>query len=237
MASREHEIRPAMRKAGGFFGRRKGKALRPAQQSRLERLLPRLRIDVGRPCPGALSELFPGKISDFCLEIGCGGGEHLIAQALANPAIGHFGVEPFVNGLAHILMLVEEHSVANVRLHDEDAARLLDWLPASSLSRVDLLYPDPWPKRRHWKRRFVNAANVERIARALRPGGEFRFASDMAEYVNWTLRHVMANPSLAWTAQSADDWRIPWPDWRPTRYEAKATRDQRRPAYLRFRRV
>jgi len=236
MASREAEIRQARRRAGGFYGRRKGKTLRPAQQARLERLLPGLLLDLGKPCPQNLGELFPVAVSEFRLEIGCGGGEHLVAEALANPATGFIGVEPFINGLAHLLALVEEHALANLRLFDEDAALLLDWLTPSSLSRVDLLYPDPWPKRRHWKRRFINPANLDRIARALKPGGEFRFASDIDTYVNWTLRHANANRALAWMAERARDWHEPWPGWRATRYEAKAVRESRRPAYLRFRR-
>ncbi len=138
--------------------------------------------------------------AEFRLEIGCGGGEHLAGEALANPAVGFFGVEPFVNGLAQILARIEENGLTNVRLFDEDAARLLDWLPAASLSRVELLFPDPWPKRRHAKRRFVNRANLDRIARTLAPGGEFRFASDAPAYVNWTLRHCLDHPALRWMA-------------------------------------
>jgi tRNA (guanine-N7-)-methyltransferase len=122
----------------------------------------------------------------------------------------------------------------NVRLHDGDAALLLDWLPAASLVRVDLLYPDPWPKKRHWKRRFVSDGNLDRIARALKPGGLFRVASDIESYIDWTLLHVLKRGDFAWTAARADDWRKPFPGWPGTRYEKKAVAAGRTPAYLAF---
>jgi tRNA (guanine-N7-)-methyltransferase len=234
MADRPRQDRERLRRAGGFFGRRKGKALRSSQQARLERLLPKFRIDLAQPAPDDPGLLFAGRPNSVRVEIGFGGGEHLAREAALAPDTGFIGVEPFVNGLAKMLAAIEREGLANVRLQDEDAARLLDWLPASSIDRVDLLYPDPWPKRRHWKRRFVNRQNLARIARVLRPGGEFRFASDIDSYVNWTLRHCQAEPSLAWTARRASDWNAPWPGWVRTRYEEKAMRQGRRPAYLRF---
>jgi len=220
-----------------IFGRRKGKPLRPGQAERLARLLPVLRIDTACPPPDPLAALFTVPLSAIVLEIGIGGGERLVHEAAATPQTGFIGAEVFEAGLAKAVAGIEQNRLANVRLHDGDAGPLLDWLPAGSVARVDLFYPDPWPKRRHWKRRFVNAANLRRIARALAPGGTFRFASDIAAYVDWTLHHVRREPALTWTAQRADDWRRPWPGWPGTRYEAKAIGEGRQPAYLTFRKT
>lgn len=220
-----------------FFGRRKGKPLRPGQRALMDNLLPRLRIGVDGPPPDDPADLFPGRPAATCLEIGFGGGEHLIGQATENPDLGFIGVEPFENGMAKTLSAIERLGLENVRLFDRDAAFLLAWLPSASLDRVDLLYPDPWPKKRHWKRRFVSRANVDHIARALRSGGLFRFASDIDTYVNWTLQHLAGRADLVWQAGAADDWRKPWLGWSGTRYEAKAVREGRVPAYLVFRKA
>jgi tRNA (guanine-N7-)-methyltransferase len=226
--------RPDRHKA--FFGRRHGKSLRPHQQEALETLLPALRVDLSSPAPVDLTELFPVPVTDVRLEIGFGAGEHLHVEAGRFPATGFIGVEPFVNGMAVFLRALQGEPRPNVRLHDDDAAELLDWLPASSLSGADLFYPDPWPKKRHWKRRFVSRENLDRFARVLRPGGRFRFASDIDHYVNWTLLHAAAHPAFEWQASEADDWRGPYEGWPGTRYEAKALREGRTPAYLTFRR-
>ena len=218
-----------------FFGRRKGKALRPRQRALMETLLPQLRLDIENPAPRRPAELFDHEPRKICLEIGFGGGEYLIDQAVGEPEASFIGVEPFENGMAKALAAIDRHGLGNIRLYDRDAGRLLDWLPSGSLTRVDLLYPDPWPKRRHWKRRFVSDVNISRIARALAPGGQFRFASDIADYVDWTLLHVLRQHDLVWTAGRADDWRKPWAGWKQTRYEAKAVREGRAPAYLVFR--
>jgi tRNA (guanine-N7-)-methyltransferase len=221
---------------GAFFGRRKGHPLRAHQSELLTTLLPRLAVDLSKPAqdPGAL---FPTPPDDIRLEIGFGGAEHLIAQALGDPRIGFIGCEPFVNGMAKALAAIDAQKVGNIRLHHADAVDLLDWLPDNSLGRVDLLYPDPWPKRRHWKRRFVNTGNIARLARVLRPGGEFRFATDWANYAEWTLLRLTQAREFAWTAERADDWRKPWHGFTQTRYEAKAIREGRVPCYLVFRRV
>jgi tRNA (guanine-N7-)-methyltransferase len=220
---------------GAFFGRRKGHPLRAHQAALLDRLLPRLAVDLTSPAD--LGVLFPLPVDDVRLEIGFGGAEHLIAQALGNPRTGFIGCEPFVNGMAKALAAIETHGLQNIRLHHADAVDLLDWLPAASLARVDLLYPDPWPKRRHWKRRFVNAPNIARLARVLHPGGEFRFATDWANYAEWTLARLTTAREFAWTAERADDWRKPWAGFTQTRYEAKAIRAGRVPCYLVFRRT
>ena len=220
----------------GFFGRRKGHPLRARQVELFSTLLPRLALDLGAPAPNDLAALFPLPVDDVRLEIGFGGAEHLVAQAQAHPRVGFIGCEPFVNGMAKALVAIDEFKLANIRLHHGDAVELLAWLPAQSLARVDLLYPDPWPKRRHWKRRFVSGANVAMIARVLRPGGEFRFATDWANYAEWTLARLTRSRDFAWAAERADDWRKPWPGFPGTRYEAKAKREGRAPCYLIFRR-
>ena len=221
---------------GAFFGRRKGHPLRAHQAGLFDTLLPRLAVDLTRPVDD-LAALFPGPVDDIRLEIGFGGGEHLIAQALDHPRLGFIGCEPFVNGMAKALAAIDARQIENIRLHHADAVDLLDWLPAAALGRVDLLYPDPWPKRRHWKRRFVNEANIARLARVLRPGGEFRFATDWANYAEWTLLRLTQARDFAWTAERADDWRKPWPGFLQTRYEAKAIREGRVPCYLVFQRT
>lgn len=227
----------AQRRSKWFFGRRKAKALTRKQSERAARLLPKLAVDVGQSAPQYLNALFPEKKSAFVIEIGFGGGEHLVNQASAHPEAGFFGVEPFVNSMAKALRSIEDRDLHNIRLYNEDATELLDWLPEHSIDRIDLLYPDPWPKQRHWKRRFVNPENLDRMARVLKPGGRFHFASDIDSYVNWTLQHCLAHPSFAWLADGSADWKVPFGNWVQTRYEAKALREGRQPAYLRFGRV
>jgi tRNA (guanine-N7-)-methyltransferase len=217
-----------------FFGRRKGHPLRARQTALFETLLPRLAIDIDRAAPSDLQPIFP-EAEDIRLEIGFGGGEHLLAQAQAHPRTGFIGSDAFVNAVAKVLAGVDEHKLANLRLYFGDAAHLIDWLPSGSLGRVDLLYPDPWPKKRHWKRRFVQETSLKQIARVLKPGGEFRFATDIPDYAAWTLERVLRSPDFIWTAEKADDWRMPWPGFGGTRYEAKAKREGRVPAYFIFR--
>jgi len=222
---------------GSFFGRRKGHRLRPHQADLIQHLLPRLALDIARPPPSDLADLFGPRADEVNLEIGFGGGEHLIAEALAFPNQGFVGCEPYINGMAKILTQIEAHSITNIRLFAGDASELLAWMPACSLKRIDLIHPDPWPKRRHWKRRFVQDASVAAIARIVRPGGEFRFASDIPDYVAWTLMRLTRSPDFTWTAEQADDWRRPWPGFGGTRYEAKAKREGRVPCYLIFKRT
>lgn len=219
-----------------FFGRRRGKTLRPQQSAILASLLPSYLIDLDEPPPAHLPDLFDGGVSDVRLEIGFGGGEHLLQEARRNPDTGFIGIEPFVNGMAKLMSALEAAPAGNIRVYNDDATRLLDWLPEASIAGIDLLYPDPWPKKKHWKRRFVNRSNLNRFARVLGPGGVFRFASDIDTYVNWTLLECDSHPAFEWQATSADDWRQPYEGWPGTRYEAKAMREGRVPAYLTFRR-
>jgi tRNA (guanine-N7-)-methyltransferase len=224
------------RKPRAFFGRRKGHRLRPRRAALLETLLPRLALDLTAPAR-ELRAFFPDQVDEIRLEIGFGAGEYLVSEARAHPRTGFIGVEPFVNGMAKALAAIAAERLANVRLHHGDATEVLAWLPPASLARVDLVYPDPWPKRRHWKRRFVQDESVAAIARVLRPSGEFRFASDVPDYAAWTLRHLMRSPRFVWTAERAEHWRRPWPGFPGTRYEAKAKRAGRVPCYLIFRRT
>jgi tRNA (guanine-N7-)-methyltransferase len=227
------ENRPS-RATEAFFGRRHGKTIRPQQAAALELGLARYGLDLTSPAPADLRTLFPAPVSTVRLEIGFGGGEHLHHIASSQPQTGFIGVEPFVNGMARLMTSLNEAPLANLRVYDDDATRLLDWLPEASLSGIDLLYPDPWPKKKHWKRRFVNAANLDRFARVMAKGAQFRFASDIDTYVNWTLLHCRAHPSFEWEAGDAADWHRPYEGWVRTRYEAKAVREGRRPAYLTF---
>lgn len=217
-----------------FFGRRRGKAIRPQQAAALESGFGTYRLDLTAGSPAEMRSLFEADVSAIHLEIGFGGGEHLLHRATAAPETGFVGVEPFVNGMAKLMMAVRKRPLANLRVYDDDATRLLDWLPQASLDGIDLLYPDPWPKKKHWKRRFVSPVNLDRFARVLKSGGKFRFASDIDSYVNWTLLHCRAHDAFAWQAEDAADWHRPYEGWPGTRYEAKAVREGRQPAYLTF---
>jgi len=220
-----------------FYGRRKGKTLKAPQAEALTVLLPALKLDLLAPAPDPLASLWSKPPSEIRLEIGFGGGEHLLHRAGEAPDIGFIGVEPFINSMAKLLGGLESEGLKNVRVYDDDATRVLDWLPDACLDRIDLLYPDPWPKKKHWKRRFVSKLNLDRFARVLKPGGRFGFASDIETYVNWTLAHVAAHPEFEWTARKAKDWSEPWAGWPGTRYEAKAIREGRTPCYLEFDRL
>lgn len=214
-----------------FFGRRKGKALRPEQAEVLERALPALAIDLDQ-LPDDLRRLFSTVPERVELEIGFGGGEHLLHAAKSAPRTGFIGAEAFENGIAKLLRRLDETPLANIRLWPDDVRPLLDTLPAASLDRVHLYYPDPWPKRRHWKRRFLVPDNVERLARLLKPGGELRFATDWADYAATGLVFLTQSPHFRWQAQTAGDWLNPWEDWPSTRYEQKALKEARRPTYV-----
>ncbi|MBV2142160.1 tRNA (guanosine(46)-N(7))-methyltransferase TrmB [Falsochrobactrum sp. TDYN1] len=222
------------RAAGNFFGRRHGKPLRQHQSELFENLLPRLKLDPGQPAPQDLRTLFDAPVEKVRMEIGFGGGEHLHHETGRCSQTGFIGIEPFINGMAKMLTALDTEPRPNLRLYDEDATAVLDWLPDASLSGIDLFYPDPWPKRRHWKRRFVSDANLDRFARVLKPGSKFRFASDIEHYVNWTLQHCRWHDAFDWQAKGPADWNGAYEGWPGTRYEAKAFREGRRAAYLTF---
>jgi len=221
-----------------LYGRRRGKKLRGGRQVLVEQLLPHLSIEV--PDTGKLdqAEVFAGMPdvmdAELWLEIGFGGGEHLAAQAGAHPDIAIIGCEPFINGVASLLSHIERDGLQNVRIWNEDARELIAALPDASLSKVYLLYPDPWPKARHARRRFVSPENLDEVARVLKDDGEFRLATDHPVYCRWALARTVRHADFDWTANSAVDWKEPPANWPGTRYEAKAIREGRTPHYLNF---
>lgn len=216
------------------YGRRRGRPLRQGRQLLKETLLPRLAITLpeeGLLDPNALFD--PPPIATW-LEIGFGGGEHLAAQAEDHPEIGFIGSEVFENGVARLVGEVARRNLSNVRIFPDDARRLLDSLMPGSIARVFILFPDPWPKQRHHKRRLVARATLDRLAVVMQPAAELRLATDDRDYLAWMLQHVTAHPDFAWLARRPADWRERPPDWPPTRYEEKARAAGRKPAFLRF---
>ena len=222
------------RSTEAFFGRRSGKALRPLQRSIRDELLPLLKLDIVAPAPADLRSLFSAEVETVRMEIGFGGGEHLLHEAERCPKSGFIGIEPFINSMAKLVVDLHENPLRNIRLYDDDATQVLDWLPEASLDGIDLFYPDPWPKKKHWKRRFVSQKNLDRFARVLKSGSRFRFASDIDTYVNWTLQHCHAHGQFEWQAKTSADWHTPYEAWPGTRYEQKAHREGRIGAYLTF---
>ncbi len=216
------------------FGRRRGRKLSQRQASLLTSGLERLRLDFSQPpSEGGLAALFAGAIEETWLEIGFGGGEHLIWQAEHNSHAGIIGAEPYVNGVVAALSAVEARQLqGRVRVHGDDVHPLLEWLPPASLSRAFMLFPDPWPKKRHRARRLFSPAMLDKMARILRPGAEFRFASDIADYAEAAIEHALAHPDfeLALTYTSAA--RDTLPDWPITRYETKATAEGRSSTFI-----
>ncbi|MAN63901.1 MAG: tRNA (guanosine(46)-N7)-methyltransferase TrmB [Parvibaculum sp.] len=218
-----------------LYGRRQGHKLRSHQESLMAHLLPKLTVPLDKNNLSP-SSLFDGPVEQVWLEIGFGGGEHLVAQAAANPNVGLIGCEPFINGVAKLLAEVEAKELTNVRIHHNDARDVLERLEDASLDRVFLLFPDPWHKKRHHKRRFVSSETLDQLARIMKDGAEFRVATDIKNYSRWTLREVRAHGVFEWQVECAEDWRIRPDDWPGTRYEAKADREGRVPVYLTFRR-
>lgn len=203
----------------------------------LETLLPELEIALPA-APDALdpAALFAEAVDEVWLEVGFGTGEHLAAQAEGHPGTGFIGCEPFVNGVARLLALVAEGNLGNVRVFADDARLVLEALGPASIGRAFVLFPDPWPKSRHHKRRFIAPATVDALARVLKDGAELRVATDHAEFCRWTLRHVLAHPAFEWSARGPADWRKRPADWPTTRYGEKAEAAGSRSVYLTFRR-
>ena len=221
-----------------LYGRRHGRPLRQHRAELLETLLPAVRLE--RPEPGSRLDpaaLFALPLREVWLEVGFGGGEHLAAQAAANPEVGIIGCEPFINGVAGLLGHVERGQLAGrVRILADDARTLIDALPEASIGRAFVLFADPWPKKRHWERRFIGPANLDRLARVLKDGAELRLASDDPGLITWMLDHTWHHPAFEWLARKAEDWRSRAADWPPTRYEQKAIEAGRKPVFLRFKR-
>ena len=222
-----------------FYGRLKGKSLRKSQQTYIAE-------DLDALSPGAvdwdvnpdrepldLAGLFGN--NDVWLEIGFGGGEHMVHQAARNADVGFIGCEPYINGVAMLLGKIRDAGCENIRIHPGDVRDMFDVLPNNSISCAFLLYPDPWPKKRHHRRRFVTPEHLEPLARVLKPGAIFRVATDIPDYVRQTLEEV-PKQGFEWLAERPRDWREPWDDWLSTRYEQKALREGRVPHYLTFRR-
>lgn len=221
-----------------LYGRRRGRKLRATQQVLLDDVVPRLEIaldDTRRPIDP--ETLFEYPVREVWLEVGFGAGEHLLAQAAANRDIGLIGCEPYVTGVVRMVRGLVDARLDNVRLWRDDARLLIDRLAEASLSRVFLLFPDPWPKTRHHKRRFVSSAVLERLAAVMRDDAELRIATDDGGYLVWILAHLRASDAFLWTARRPSDWRRRPSDWPATRYERKALEDGRRCTYLRYRRL
>jgi tRNA (guanine-N7-)-methyltransferase len=218
------------------YGRQRSHRLRPGRRRLLASRLPEVELAVpeaGRIDPAALF----ADPRPLWLEIGFGGGEHLAEQAAAHPDRGLIGCEPYISGVARLLALAEARALANLRVVVDDARLLLEALPDGCLERIFVLFPDPWPKARHHKRRIVNRATAAQFARLLLPGGELRLATDDMGYARAMLLALLPVRALAWLARGPADWRERPPDWPPTRYEDKAVRAGRRCVYLRFRRL
>lgn len=207
-----------------FFGRRSGKKLHGGQQAVFDATLPTLEIKLAERLDPR--SLFPGA-ERLVIEIGYGGGEHLARQAAENPNTGFIGCEVFTGGIGKMVQAVAARELGNVRLFTDDALKLLVTLPEASIDAVYLLYPDPWPKTRHHKRRFVSPTTLDELARVIRPGGQFHFATDIEDYANWTLAHIVRAPAFAFAPDRPGSWHEPYPGWQPTRYEQKARREGR----------
>lgn len=222
---------------GGFryYGRRQGRPFSAAQKAALAAGLARFGIPDGTR-PLSLETMFGAPVARAALEIGFGDGEHLIWQAAHHANTGFVGVEPFRTGVLHLLEKIEAGGCENIRVFPGDARALMSRLPVSAFERIFVLFPDPWPKTRHHKRRLINHATLEEFARLVKPGGELRLATDHADYLAWILAHMAARPEFLWLAEHARDWRARPPDWPPTRYEAKAASAGRRAIYLTYRR-
>jgi tRNA (guanine-N7-)-methyltransferase len=215
-----------------LYGRRRSRALRPTQQKRIDALLPRIAIAL--PASGQLdvSGLFDRKLRAIWLEIGFGGGEHLALHAERHPDAGFIGCEVFENGIDKLLARIEGRQLFNVRIFADDARLLIAALPPTSIAGVFLLFPDPWPKRRHHKRRIVSQETLDRLAETMTDGGELRLATDDGDYLCCMLEEVTGHPAFEWLARRPGDWRDRPEDWPPTRYEEKARAAGRRPAFL-----
>ena len=218
-----------------LYGRRRGRKLRPGRRRLMTTLLPRLAVSVSG-APGALDphDLFDSQPPAVWLEIGFGAGEHLAEQARTHKKIGMIGAEVYVNGMAALLREIDRDGLDNLRLHMGDGRALLSALAPASIDRAFVLFPDPWPKTRHAKRRFVSAASLDALARVMVEGAELRIATDEPAHVGWILRHAHPHPAFAWLARGPADWRARPADWPATRYEWKASAAGRRSYYLRF---
>ncbi|HEU5047010.1 MAG TPA: tRNA (guanosine(46)-N7)-methyltransferase TrmB [Rickettsiales bacterium] len=213
------------------FGRRRGRKLRASRSILFETLLPKLLI----PEPASSltpAELFAEPEKPLWFEIGFGGGEHMAQQARWNPNVNFIGCEPYINGMASLLASVDKEKIANIRLFDGDARLLLEKLPDASIERMFVLFPDPWPKARHHKKRIISQGSLELFYRKLKPGGRLRIATDHVDYGIWMLENLLAFKKFTWEANNHTDWDTPPADWVRTRYQAKAEAEGRMATFL-----
>ena len=246
-------------KGSRVYGRRLAAALSPARQARLDKWLPGIEITLpaqnevsvtapqeyfsekygkGLPQDCSPQDCSPQDCSpqDFWLEIGFGKGEHLAIQAEKNPSIGLIGCEPFINGVSGLVDLIEARKLKNIRIFKDDARLMMDSLPDQSIGRAFILFPDPWPKARHHKRRIVSAGNITALARILKDGAELRIGTDHMEYCRWIMAHMLSSPDFDWRCDTPENWRVRPEDWPPSRYENKSMAQGRISSYLRFNR-
>jgi len=224
-------------KGSRIYGRRVNKPLKAESQKRLDKWLPTIEIN---PLEGEgvydPKSFFQGAVDQLALEIGFGKGEHLAWQAAHNPKTGFFGCEPFINGVSGLVDQLDADDLKNVRVIINDARLFLDRLPDGCLDRAFILFPDPWPKKRHHKRRVVNQGNINQLARVLKPGSELRIGTDHRDYCHWILAHMLRSDDFDWLGEGPDDWHVRPDDWPGTRYEAKALEQGRTSTYMRFKR-
>ena len=222
--------------ADRFYGRRKGHNLSPRKQAMMDELLPQISVDLAEVGDTSLRplSLFGSAQTRVWLEIGFGKGEHMAWQAERNPGVGFIGCEPYLNGIAGLLGHIDDNDIDNIRIYGDDARHILAALPDASIDRLFLLHPDPWPKTRHAKRRFVGPKNIDEIARVLKDGGEFRVGTDHPVYREWTALQMARRPDFEWTAETAADWSVRPADWPETRYENKSLKEGRPATYFRF---
>ncbi len=219
-------------KGSRVYGRRQAAALSPARQARLDHWLPK--IEITSPEKLHPEKYFGEIMRDHWLEIGFGKGEHLAALAESRPDIGMIGSEPFLNGVSGLVDLADQKNLTNIRIFRDDARLLMDCLPDRSIGRAFILFPDPWPKARHHKRRIVSAGNITVLSRILKDGAELRIATDHMEYCRWIMAHMLSNADFDWICDGPDDWRCRPNDWPATRYEKKSLMQGRKSSYLRF---
>ncbi|VAX03207.1 tRNA (guanine(46)-N(7))-methyltransferase [hydrothermal vent metagenome] len=228
-------------KGSRVYGRRLAAALSPARQARLDKWLPKIEIilpdqkpDDEPGDPIAPEEYFKRPPQDYWLEIGFGKGEHLATQAENNPSVGLIGCEPFINGVSSLVDQLEARGLENIRIFKDDARLMMDSLPDKSIGRAFILFPDPWPKARHHKRRIVSAGNIAALARILKDGAELRIGTDHMEYCRWIVAHMLSSQDFDWVCDKPENWRARSKDWPPSRYEGKSLEQGRKSSYLRF---
>lgn len=219
-----------------FYGRRKGRSLGKNLSNLMESLLPQVQIHIPEEILDPAS-LFNNSVQEICLEIGFGGGEHLAAQATQNPHVGFIGVEAYINGVASLLKHVQRENLQNVRIYHGDIRLLLPKLKPESITRLFILFPDPWPKKRHLKRRLICPENLQLFHALLTPQGVIRIASDDPSYTDWILTMFKESPLFRMPSGTEEDWKTPPADWHSTRYEQKAKEAGRKPLYIDFKKV